>query len=837
MAVNYSKPFFHGTSSKVIAAFLLAFTGIALALSITYFSFHELMGTVDELSEPNKKLRTLNELFRKITSLDQQQRTEIVKSYKAPSSKLLSKSSDLFLMLDTLKAMDWHDEEQLARIHTMQDILRNRDILFVNYLHVKYEDAKNKTFLLQLDSLSDVLSLQAVPFDTTIITTQNQKTITSYIPVATNEEKDERSFFKKIFKKKKTDSQEQATIKVEEEISFVADTIPLTKSDSSAYHVGQIIKTLNTDQRSRNREMMQRELQFINVNTALLNELLTVLHEVETEEVNLMRKNNASAGQLVNLSIRRIIIFLILFFLTAAFLLFFILIDISKSNYYRTQLIQAKEEAEELSHVKQRFLSNMSHEIRTPLQSIIGYSEQLKNKTDNSAQALDAIQVSSEHLLHIVNEVLDYSRIESGKLTFHNQPFYLRDCLEEVLSAIKIQADKKGLELREEVDVDENVVVSGDVFRLRQILYNIVSNAVKFTHTGYVRLHTQTEETSDTVQCIIRVEDSGIGMTEEVRSRIFNQFEQAHASTGNEYGGTGLGLTIVKSLVDAQGGSLDVSSKPGEGSVFTISLTFQKTSDAVLQPLKILQTTVPVRELNNVLVMDDDPLILKLCGIILSNHNISHTTLQYPEQFLNTTLDDSVSHVLVDIRMPNLNGIQICNAIRKQKGNTVVVIALTAHALPNEQTALLEHGFDAVLPKPFREHDLLAALGVSSVHELPTTFNDIDFTLLNKMTFGDKVIQASVLNQFIEETAIDITALEQAMQLHRQQSIQEIIHKLAGRIGQIGGVSLSQKLREAEKELLTLGYTDAIQANVILLKDEIVAFQAIVRSQLEQLSK
>lgn len=834
MAVNQSKPFFKGTRSKVIAAFILGFAGIALALSITYFSFYELMGTVDQLSEPNKKLRTLNELFRHITSLDQQQRTEMVKSYKTPSAKLLSKSNDVFLILDTLKTMDWEDSEQLKRIYAMQDILRNRDILFMKYLQIKYEDAKNKTFLLQLDSLSDVLSLHTVPFDTTIVTTQNQKTITSYIPVPANEDKNDRSFFKKLFKKKKDEPEEEPIIKVEEEISFISDTIPLTKKDSAVYHVSQIIKTLNTDQRSRNREMMLRELEFININTALLNELLTVLHEVETEEVNLMRQNNAEAGALVNLSIKRMIIFLIVFFLAAAFLLFFVLVDISKSNYYRAQLVQAKEEAEELSQVKQRFLSNMSHEIRTPLQSIIGYAEQLQSKENNTA--LNAIQASSEHLLHIVNEVLDYSRIESGKLVLNYQPFNLRACFEEVLSAIKIQAKKKGLELREALDVDPELIVSGDAFRLRQILYNILNNAVKFTSTGFVSLKTTTREYADTVTCTIRMEDSGIGIPPELQTRIFSQFEQAHTTADNDYSGTGLGLTIVKSLVEAQQGVIQLDSTPGEGSTFTVTLTYHTgVTSNTEQNVAAIPVHV-IKPINHILVIDDDPLILNLCSIILKNHSLPHTITQHPKRIVQNIIDDTISHVLVDIRMPLVNGIEVCKTLRSQRGNDITIIALTAHALPAEQASLLQQGFDSILSKPFREHDLLSVLGIANPVKKQSIIADIDFSVLEQMTFNDTELQISVLNQFLEETHTDILTLERALQSKDQASLINIIHTLAGRIGQIGGIALSEKLKGTEVALMAQPITDVLQNRISTLTEEIKTFQHIVADKVLQLS-
>lgn len=833
MSEQVSKPFFTGTRGKVIAAFLLAFTGIALALSITYLSFYELMGTVDELSEPNRKLRSLNELFRQITSLDQQQRTELVKNYKYPSDKLLNSNKDLFLILDTLQTMDWESEEQLARVLAMQEILRERDRQFVNYLHLRYEDAKNKQFLLQLDSLSEVLSHHTVPLDTTIVTTQNQKTITSYVPV--QNEKDERSFFKKLFKKKK-DEGPQPVIKVQEEVSFITDTIPLTKKDSAVYHVSQIMKTLNSTERTRNREMIQRELQFIRVNTALLNELLTVLHEVETEEVNLMRGNNEKAGELVNSSIGTIIIFLIVFFLMAALLLFFILIDISKSTYYRKQLIKSKEEAEELGSIKQRFLSNMSHEIRTPLQSILGYSELLKKTGNGSQEALEAIQSSSEHLLHIVNEVLDFSRIESGKLTFMNQPFLLTKCMEDVFAAIKIQAEQKDLTLNKEIRIDDELVVSGDAFRLKQILYNVLSNAVKFTRDGSVTLEAKAKEFDHVVRCVIKITDSGIGMDEPTLNRIFNQFEQASASTGTLFGGTGLGLTIVKNLIDAQHGAIEVTSKPGEGSVFTITLNFGKANSVNTQkPAEKLlnETSLPLKK---VLIIDDDPLILRLCSIILTHQQIPHETIQEPEAALQYDKLNEISHVFLDIRMPKINGVEVCRQFREKLQNNIYIVALTAHALPNEQADLLHQGFDTVLLKPFRESDFLAIIGLTSSADETVSTKDINFSVLEKMTFDDKALQSSVMHQFAEETEEDIEKLKQALESKDVSTIREVVHKLTGRVGQMGGISLSARLKEAEQMLIVSAYNESLDKKIKGLLNDVGEFRELILNKALQIN-
>ena len=207
-----------------------------------------------------------------------------------------------------------------------------------------------------------------------------------------------------------------------------------------------------------------------------------------------------------------------------------------------------------MSKIKQRFLANMSHEIRTPLQSIIGFSEQLKNYRGTHLEAVDAINSSSEHLLHIVNEVLDYSRISTGSFVLSSENFQLMEVVKEVESALRIQAGKKGLTLLLDVEEAKDHHVRGDAFRLRQVLYNLLGNAIKFTSKGYVKLGLKTREEKNKVQCYFEISDTGIGIRREDLSKIFNQFEQANALITRNYGGTGLGLTIAKSLDRGAGG-------------------------------------------------------------------------------------------------------------------------------------------------------------------------------------------------------------------------------------------------------------------------------------------
>jgi signal transduction histidine kinase/FixJ family two-component response regulator len=616
-------------------------------------------------------------------------------------------------------------------------------------------------------------------------------------------EKDTRSVLSRLFGKKKPRLADNTRVEVQEELSIQIDTLSVAQQDSAFLEVGKLIKSLQADQHLQNRKVVERELELINTNTVLSSQLLSILQEVEKEELQQIRKNNQEASVVVNTGIKRMSGVMIIFLLGTAVLVFLILTDVAKSNYYRQQLIRSKEEAEALSQVKQRFLANMSHEIRTPLQSIIGFAEQLKDSGSNS-EALAAIHSSSDHLLHIVNEVLDYSRIESGKFKLIHEPFNLGDLLQEVSSGMRIQAENRQLEFSVKTAGNSNVNVLGDAFRLRQILYNLLGNAIKFTKKGFVEFNVTIEEISSALSCRFSIVDSGIGIKSEEISRVFQQFEQADDKTSTHYGGSGLGLTIVKALVDAQHGQLQVDSEVGKGSSFTVLLNFDKAEyeNTFNIDSQIVQKTKP-NLVRNVLVVDDDPLILRLCTVILQKHGVTYKTFQDSSQVLEHGHDD-VDLVLLDIRMPTVSGIDLCKALRSRVNAHTRIVALTAHILPEEHAPLMAAGFDDVLAKPFREKQLVDLLGISSpVMDPAPNAKDasVDFSILRKMTMGDETLFQSVLSQFMEETQADVLALEIKLNHMDVRAVREIVHKLTGRVGQIGAQKLSTELRAIEIDL------------------------------------
>jgi signal transduction histidine kinase/CheY-like chemotaxis protein len=792
---------------KILAAFLLTLIAIAVALTIAHFSFSEMMGTVDKLSEPNEKLLKLNKVFEEITTLDQQQRAEAIQNPEKPYKYFLDQTSYLQLMIDSLAGLEW-DRVQQKRLKSLREILDQRNQIFVSYMKVKAELADNKAFSLQLDTLSNILR-QGQKNTDSIVTTQRQ-TITRYIQQdSIKAAASRKSFLKKLFSKKK-DKTEAPQVQVQEQTNVTVDTLTIAHKGIDIDAIQRRMRELEIDQQSQRKRLQNKELELIHANSLFINQLLNTLHEVENEELANIRASNNTAADVFNKGITRMQILMLSFFIATALLLYFILLDISRSNYYRQQLEKARDHAEELSKIKQRFLANMSHEIRTPLQSIIGFSEQLKQE-NKGGDAVEAIHSSSEHLLHIVNEVLDYSRIASGNFSISKEPFRLLSVVREIESAIRIQAQRRNLTFLVDTEKTSEHYLTGDGFRLRQILYNLLGNAVKFTPAGFVKLAVTTREEAGNVTAVFEITDSGIGMSEDELKRVFNQFEQANVDITKTYGGTGLGLSIVKSLVEVQNGTLDVTSKPGAGSTFRVTLTYEKYQRLQDGADEVSDSTVAVEPATHVFVVDDDPMILKLCGLILRKNEIHYQAFERAEDLLKLDPPSDVSHILMDIRMPGINGVDLCRQL-KPKYPQAKFIALTAHVLPEEKNSLLDKGFDIVLSKPFHEREIVSLLGTQrkATEELPDSVDLPDFRAVRDMTMGDEALFQSIMQQFIDESSEDVSRVEQHIKVNNRKAIREVVHKLAGRFAQMGVTHISEKFHELEIRLVSGGDLSAM---------------------------
>jgi signal transduction histidine kinase/ActR/RegA family two-component response regulator len=380
-------------------------------------------------------------------------------------------------------------------------------------------------------------------------------------------------------------------------------------------------------------------------------------------------------------------------------------------------LTSAMAQAKHANEAKSQFLSNMSHEIRTPLNGIMGFSEILINEEPDPKKRwmLELIEESGKQLTKIVNDVFDYSAADSGKITLRSGKFNLREIIDETASFFSGDARKKGIDLFIDHANVHHTELEGDYFKLSQILVNLVSNAIKFTEQGSVKVHAGTKKEQKKIIANITVSDTGIGIHEDDMEMIFDDFKQVEYYLTKRIKGTGIGLTTTKKLVEFLGGNIVADSKPGQGSRFTVSLPFAESSgQTVNKPEeKINHPTDQNKENVNILLAEDNETNQFLIKAITRSENWNIVVVDNGEKAVEAYKKNSFNLILMDVQMPVMNGYEATRIIReieKEKGMHTPIIALTAYAMKDDKEMCLNAGMDDYIAKPFKRQEFIEAV-------------------------------------------------------------------------------------------------------------------------------
>jgi len=484
-------------------------------------------------------------------------------------------------------------------------------------------------------------------------------------------------------------------------------------------------------------------------------------------------------------------------------------LDITMQKKLEIDLIEARVQAEGSTRSKEVFLANMSHEIRTPMNAIVGMSNQLaKTNLDSKQQFyLDTIMSASENLLFIINDILDLSKIEAGKLQLEKIGFEPAEMVNRAIRVLSHKAEEKGLAINMgSMDNAISPVLMGDPFRLNQVLLNLVNNAIKFTEKGLVDISVAVLKDGMHHQTLqVSVHDTGIGMDTQFIKNLFEKFSQEDTSVTRQYGGTGLGMSISKDLVELMGGEMKVESKKGVGTTISFVIEFEKGTAGNLPIKQTFAFDANMLSGKKILVVDDNRMNRLVASTILKNYGAVISEVVNGQEAVDILAEKDIELVLMDIQMPVMDGMVATGIIREKISKSLPVIALTANAIKGDNDKCIEAGMNAYLSKPFNEKDLLnmvafwlnqnqiAATGIDSV--TTSSFGQLyDLSGIQMLSRGNKDFVERMVHTFITQAPVQATEMEENYRQGNYKLVAALANKLKPVLDNMGIVTLREHL-------------------------------------------
>lgn len=724
--------------------------------------------------------------------------------------------------IDTLETI-LTDTLQQARLDTVRTLLQNKQWNMYAVLEAMRNTPTDQIYQEQLDSLiAQQDSLLSTPHI-------RRKVITHHNSYTIHHKK--KGFFKRladVFAPGKEDSTQVSNV-IQEEYTDTLDEVYSPIDTISSMITGIQHKVFQT--RQKETEMLNTRISSLRViGSGLSQRVNQLLENIEHDEqeaarTKLMQEEEIrkeAAETMAKIAIAAFVLVLVFSIVIAR--------DITRNNHYRRELEKAKSYAENLLVAREKLMLTITHDIKAPAGSIIGYIDLLIRLVNDRRQQfyLSNMKSSAQHLLALVTSLLDYHRLEAGKMDLHPVAFNPHELLTDIYNSFLPLAEKKQLQLDFKEKLPETLTLEGDPFRIRQIVENLLSNALKFTAAGGITLQAEYHGN----QFVFSVSDTGCGMTASEQERIFKEFTRLSSAQGQE--GFGLGLSITRKLVELLLGRIDIESAPGKGSTFKVSMPLPSISPKPIPDTKEPTITLPKIHLR-IAIIDDDRIQMHLTEAMLHNaaeevkgFKVETVCCEQPEELIEQLKNRTFDLVFTDIQMPAMNGFELLHHLRNQdfaQAQSIPVIAITARGDLNEND-FLQKGFAGMLQKPFNQSELkkvvknaLTHLTVSDnipdtspvqkeTHETsPHTDQPYNFSPLTAFSEDDPEAAKEILRTFAQETQKNMEKLQAAISNKDMEALCATAHKMLPTFLMIEAQKAIPLLKWLEQQRGTQTYT------------------------------
>ncbi len=783
----------------IVIISLLGFSG-----NFVYKSLSEIVNTMLSESKPDNTL-----ILVKDVALDLNETENMVKLYS------LSNNNDY---LDNYRSVNESLETKFAELQSIYHSDSSRQMLVDSVLIL----AQQKMVVWEkLLNLHLTRGNEHEAFNQYVETLDTVLTVQDTIRF---EEPEKRGFFKRIFGK------QQET-----------PTPVIIDRTVEKQRLQQEIESLENQLAQRNRRISSSEAVYMRKNFEISENLSEIITALERQEEESFLRQSQEAELLANETYERLSYFALSVLLLLILVLILFFRDLRKSRSHQKVLKKAKTQAENLARTKELFVATVSHEMRTPVNAIYGLSEQLlqKQHDEKTQEDLRVIFDSTKHLAELVNDTFDFSRLEKQNIQLIPVHFSLDDLLHKIELYNKPSAEVKKIHFVIEKDIERNLVLFGDEGRLKQILNNLITNALKFTDEGEVKLAVSVKEQRKQILVEFEISDTGIGIPKESQEKIFNDFVQLDTDINKKAGGTGLGLYIVKKLVDLLGGTIHVESELKKGTSFRVTIPLEKGDNNKLEQIFKSFDTPPGLKGKTVLIVDDEAFNRHLLKSIFTKWGIDFDEAENGQQAVNLAQQNNYALILMDIRMPVMTGTEAARVI-KQTGHKARIISLSANSDSTNQDE--KSAFDSALKKPFDEAALYNII-CNTLEDKPAQENPKqekkliyrpDLSELKRMGNGDPEFLKEMIDLFLKTSAASMKSIDENLAAKNYDAIAELAHKLASPVKYMNVTGIYHTIKELE-ELAKKGNRSTIIAEkVARLHNEIAALNTELEALLNE---